>query len=187
VGLIAAAAVKILLPQHRPGEEESPLDVAEEVAETLARAPSPKASDMPRRHEFRFWSPILGCAAARISWLSRHRRLVGRATRERERNISRSSPLMCPAASIASGGARRARRSKTLLREDWIMEKSSSVTTREPQPPRAASRRTRPAALVQGSIRLRRRSGLRQTPLPLEPLPSLRRVACPPMSSAISR
>jgi len=36
VGLIAAAAVKILLPQHRPGEEESPLDVAEEVAETLA-------------------------------------------------------------------------------------------------------------------------------------------------------
>ena len=36
VGLIAAAAVKILLPQHRPGEEEGPLDVAEEVAETLA-------------------------------------------------------------------------------------------------------------------------------------------------------
>jgi len=36
VGLIAAAAVKILLPQHRPGEEESPLDVVEEVAETLA-------------------------------------------------------------------------------------------------------------------------------------------------------
>ncbi len=36
VGLIAAAAVKILLPQHRPGEEENPLDVVEEVAETLA-------------------------------------------------------------------------------------------------------------------------------------------------------
>jgi hypothetical protein len=36
VGLIAAAAVKILLPQHRPGEEENPLDVIEEVAETLA-------------------------------------------------------------------------------------------------------------------------------------------------------
>ena len=36
VGLIAAAAVKILLPQHRPGEEEGPLDVAEEVAERLA-------------------------------------------------------------------------------------------------------------------------------------------------------
>jgi hypothetical protein len=32
----AAAAVKILLPQHRPGEEENPLDVVEEVAETLA-------------------------------------------------------------------------------------------------------------------------------------------------------
>ena len=36
MGLIAAAAVKILLPQHRPGEEENPLDVVEEVAETLA-------------------------------------------------------------------------------------------------------------------------------------------------------
>jgi hypothetical protein len=36
VGLIAAAAVKILLPQHRPGEEENSLDVVEEVAETLA-------------------------------------------------------------------------------------------------------------------------------------------------------
>ena len=29
-------AGKILLPQHRPGEEEDPLDVVEEVAETLA-------------------------------------------------------------------------------------------------------------------------------------------------------
>lgn len=36
VGLITAAAVKILLPQHRPGEEESPLEVVEEVAETIA-------------------------------------------------------------------------------------------------------------------------------------------------------
>jgi hypothetical protein len=36
VGLIAAAVVKILLPQHRSGEEENPIDVVEEVAETLA-------------------------------------------------------------------------------------------------------------------------------------------------------
>jgi hypothetical protein len=36
VGLIAAAAVKILLPQHRQCEKESALDVAEEVAEAAA-------------------------------------------------------------------------------------------------------------------------------------------------------
>src|SRR5260370_39157697 len=35
-GLIAAAAVQILLPQHRPGGEAKPLDVGEEAAETLA-------------------------------------------------------------------------------------------------------------------------------------------------------
>jgi hypothetical protein len=36
VGLIAAGAVKILLPQHRQCEEESAVDEVEEVAEALA-------------------------------------------------------------------------------------------------------------------------------------------------------
>jgi hypothetical protein len=36
VALISAAAIKILLPQHRPGEEEGPIEEALEVAEEVA-------------------------------------------------------------------------------------------------------------------------------------------------------